>query len=75
MPSEDQLFYSSENGDDWLLVDGDSKDATVRHRPNASSGGQSRDVSLADFLSREQNTPQGQALRRVLDAAESGAPR
>jgi hypothetical protein len=68
MPKQDQLFYSSENGDDWLLVDGDSKDAVVRHRPNVSSGGQSRDVALGDFLSREQTTPQCQALRRVLDA-------
>jgi hypothetical protein len=67
MPKEDQLFYSSENGDDWLLVNGDSKEARVRHRPNVSSGGQSRDVALGDFLAREQNTPQGQALRRVME--------
>jgi hypothetical protein len=67
MPKEDQVFYSSENGDDWLLVDGDSKDALVRHRPNVSSGGQSRDVALGDFLAHEQNTPQGQALRRVME--------
>ena len=67
MPKEDQLFYSSENGDDWLLVNGDSKDALVRHRPNVSSGGQSRDVALGDFLAHEQNTPQGQALRRVME--------
>jgi hypothetical protein len=67
MPKEDQLFYSSENGDDWLLVNGDSKDALVRHRPNVSSGGQSRAVALGDFLARERNTPQGQALRRVME--------
>lgn len=67
MAKEDQVFYSSENGDDWLLVNGDSKDALVRHRPNLSSGGQSRDVALVDFLAREQNSPQGQALRRVVD--------
>jgi len=75
MPEENRLFYSSENGDDWLLVNGDSKDALVRHRPNASSGGQSREVSLADFLSREQNTPQGQALRRMLDAEDTPVSR
>jgi hypothetical protein len=67
MPKEEQVFYSSENGDEWLIVKGDSMDTIVRHRPNASSGGGSQDFVLGDFLSREKNTPQGQALRRVME--------
>lgn len=67
MATQDVVFYSSENGDDWLLIGGTGDHSTVRHRPNASSGGQSRDFDLRDFLSREQNTPQGQALRRLVE--------
>lgn len=64
-------FYSSENGDQWLLV-GPHEKRSVRHRPNASSGGQSRDIDLSDFLFREHNTPQCAALRKALDASGSG---
>lgn len=72
MPTEDLVFYSSENGDDWLLIGG-TEGNMVRHRPNASSGGNSRDVNLEDFLYRERNTPQGKALKLVLDnPVESG---
>ncbi|QDZ10535.1 hypothetical protein [Devosia ginsengisoli] len=67
MTTQDQAFYSSENGDQWLLVGRGTEHAKVRHQPNASSGGQVRDVALKDFLSREQNTPQGVALRHLMD--------
>lgn len=70
MSSQDRVFYSSENGDQWVLIDGTGDGATVRHQPNASSGGQSRDVDLKDFLFREHNTPQGAALRRIMEEAE-----
>jgi len=59
-------FYGSENGDQWLLIEGPDG-RRVRHQPNASSGGKSRDTDLNDFLFREHNTPQGAALRGVLD--------
>ena len=67
MATEDLVFYSSENGDDWLLIGG-ADGNIVRHRPNASSGGNSRDVNREDFLSRERNTPQGRALALALSA-------
>lgn len=66
MANNDLVFYSSENGDDWVLIGGQGAGNTVRHRPNPSSGGSSRDVDLNDFLLRESNTPQGQALQRAL---------
>ncbi len=48
------VFYSSENGDEWLLLcDGDL--VLVRHQPNAASGGRARDIDLGAFLSREEN--------------------
>ena len=44
------VFYSSENGDEWLLLcDGDL--VLVRHQPNAASGGRTRDIDLGVFLS------------------------
>lgn len=67
MATQGEVFYSSENGDDWLLIGGTDDNASVRHRPNASSGGQSRDFDLREFLSRERNTPQGQALQRLME--------
>ncbi len=63
----DLVFYSSENGDQWLLLGG-RDGSTVRHQPNVSSGGNARDVPLEEYLPREQNTPQGQALRTLLQA-------
>ncbi len=61
------VFYSSENGDEWLLLcDGDL--VLVRHQPNAASGGRARDIDLGAFLSREENTPQNRALRELLSS-------
>ena len=70
MAGSDLTFYSSENGDDWMLIGGIMEGKVVRHRPNPASGGSSRDVDVRDFLSREGNTPQGQALQRALEAKE-----
>ncbi len=61
------VFYSSENGDEWLLLcDGDL--VLVRHQPNAASGGRARDIDPGAFLSREENTPQNRALRELLSS-------
>lgn len=65
--SEDIVFYRSESGDEWVLLGG-TVGTTVRHQPNAASGGQNRDIPLEEFLPREQQTPQGQALREMLQA-------
>ena len=67
MDTQDVVFYSSENGDQWLIVGGGGG-SIVRHRPNVSSGGQSRDLDLREFLSREANTPQGRALQQRREA-------
>ena len=74
MTTQDLVFYSSENGDEWLLVPGGATGVTVRHRANTASGGSTRDTDLGTFLSREQNTPQNQALRAMLGTLTSAAP-
>jgi len=66
-----RAFYSSENGDQWLLVG--TEGSTVRHQPNASSGGQSRDMDVKDFQCREHNSPQGVALRAFLNGEANAA--
>ncbi len=65
MTTQERGFYSSENGDEWLLVlDGGS--VAVAHRPNAASGGKPRTLDLATFLSHERNMPQNQALHGLI---------
>jgi hypothetical protein len=60
-------FYSSSNGDRWQLVtDAESGHQSTRHEPNLSSGGQVSELEVPEFLSRTGNTPQGEALRRML---------
>jgi hypothetical protein len=71
MAAEDIVFYRSEDGDQWVLVGG-TVGSTVRHEPNAASAGQNRDIPLENFLPRELNTPQGRALRQLLDADGEG---
>ena len=45
------VFYSSENGDEWLLVcDGDL--VLVRHQPNAASGRRAGDIDLGALGNR-----------------------
>jgi hypothetical protein len=60
-------FYSSSNGDRWLVLnDGETGRYTVRHEPNMASGGQATEVDGPEFLSRNGATPQGHALQQLL---------
>lgn len=67
MPASTTDIYRSSNGDRWQLV-GASHPARmlVRHIPNASSGGQTTDVTVADFLRVDGPGPEYAALRRHL---------
>jgi hypothetical protein len=60
-------IYRSSNGDRWELVrTGDPACILVRHIPNSSSGGQTTDITVADFLSIDGPGPEYAALRRHL---------
>jgi hypothetical protein len=60
-------IYRSSNGDRWQLVrTRDPTNMLVRHIPNASSGGQTTDITVADFLSIDGPGPEYAALRRLL---------
>lgn len=74
MHAHNHVFYHSENGDQWLLAERDDGIVTVRHQPNHASGGLARDVSLRTFLEAEQATPQGRALRNLLESLVPAEP-
>lgn len=64
-------IYRSSNGDRWQLVGTtDPASQYVRHIANPSSGGQTTDTTVADFLSIDGSGPEFAALRRLL---QSGA--
>jgi hypothetical protein len=67
-------LYESANGDRWLLVrDPGSGRVFVRHEPNASSGGRSRDIEVGAFLSRDAHGPEHQGLLRLIGTLVEGA--
>lgn len=76
MPISTETFYSSSNGDRWLLVHDDATgDYLVRHEPNLASGGEASDIAVPEFLSRSRTSPQAEALQTLLakqGAAETG---
>jgi hypothetical protein len=61
-------IYSSSNGDRWVLVnDPESGQSLVRHEPNRASGGKAVDIEVDDFILRDGESPQGIALRALLN--------
>ena len=71
---EEQLIYSSENGDRWVLVHAfGSARLIVRHTANLSSGGQVTDTEADEFLAHGRSGPEHVALRRMLSEPEPGA--
>jgi hypothetical protein len=68
MQNGERVFYTSENGDRWLLLSDDDDIVSVRHVPNQASGGEGRTIELGDFLVRERHSPQNQALRALISS-------
>ena len=67
MSLETRELYASPNGDRWYLARYiDSGRVFVRHVPNLASGGQESTIELADFLGRPGNSPEQQALVRLV---------
>ncbi|HTW72786.1 MAG TPA: hypothetical protein VMB73_21840 [Acetobacteraceae bacterium] len=61
-------IYRSSNGDRWQLVRTTTPTSMlVRHIANPSSGGQTTDVAVPDFLSINGPGPEYAALRRLLE--------
>jgi hypothetical protein len=63
------VFYTSENGDRWLLLSAHDDIVSVVHLPNEASGGQGGvTYELGAFLIEERHTPQNQALRALISS-------
>jgi hypothetical protein len=69
MPEQkDETFYESGNGDTWsLLRDPTSGRLSVRHRPNAQSGGKISFTEVDEFLRQSPVGPQHEALSALID--------
>ena len=67
MTFETRELYASPNGDRWLLARYAKYGRIfVQHVPNVPSGGQPSSIELAEFLAREGNPPEQQALVRLI---------
>jgi hypothetical protein len=62
-----EIYRSAPNGDGWMLAcDTDSGRVFVRHEPNVSSGGQVADIEIGAFLIAAGDSPEKQALLRLI---------
>ena len=68
---QDQIFYESSNGDVWSLTVGPTGGSSVKHIPNAKSGGKASFIDVADFLAERPDGPQHQALRDLMQTRPS----
>ena len=63
----ERVLYQSSNGDAWLLTRNPmSKLPTVKHVPNASSGGQISYSDIGTFLRDGANGPEHQVLLKLI---------
>jgi hypothetical protein len=67
MQNGERVFYTSENGDRWLLLAGIDI-ISVRHVPNAASGGDAKTYELGAFLIEERHSAQNRALRALISS-------
>lgn len=62
-----ELYRSGPNGDRWSLVrESQSGRVFIEHRPNISSGGQTSNMEIGDFLTHGGGGPEHQALLRLI---------
>ena len=65
--SDRRELYRSPNGDAWFLGrEPTTGHAFVLHQPNAASGGHVSHIELGAFLNQGSNSPEHQALLRLI---------
>ena len=75
MPLDTKELYRSPNGDRWSLVrDPASGRVSVRHEPNAASGGRASDTGVGAFRVRRRHRPEPQELPRLSGAVAAACP-
>jgi transglutaminase-like putative cysteine protease len=66
-----EVAYASPNGDVWQVVrDPSAGRTTVRHLPNAPSGGNAQEFGLEEFLAKAGSGPEYAAVRRCVQKAD-----
>jgi hypothetical protein len=66
-------FYASSNGDRWLLGRrAGTREAYVVHQANVPSGGARTDLDLDAFLGQAPESPQREALLRLIGTLLNG---
>lgn len=74
LPQEDGPFYTSSNGDTWVLVRDPTTGAkVVLHNANPASGGHVSQIEPERFLSESANGPEHQALRKLFESSAQAA--
>ncbi len=68
MSNGERVFYTSENGDRWLLMSSGENTVSVWHVPNAASGGVGKSYDIGAFLMEERHSAQNQALRALISS-------
>ena len=72
MSLQTKQLYASPNGDLWSLARySDSGRVFIKHVPNAASGGEESTIELAEFLGCPGNSPEKQALVRLIGSLVS----
>ncbi|WP_045462865.1 hypothetical protein [Caballeronia cordobensis] len=66
-------LYASPGGERWLLHIGADERPVVRHVPNAASGGNASEMSVADFLSSD-SSMSASKLRHAARVVRSDLP-
>ena len=73
--SAEDLIYRSSNGDDWLLAIDSGGAISVIHQANPSSSGTETTMPIAEFLKRDDGSPEVQAVRAAMNSSSSaGSP-
>ena len=71
-----ELYRSAPNGDRWSLVrDAESGRVFIEQKPNVSSGGQTSNMEIGDFLAHGGHGPEHQALLRLIATLVTAFPR
>lgn len=66
MTTQRRRLYNSSNGDKWYLCRERSGVVVVSHEPSEESGGETSQVDLAEFLAKENQGPEHEALRQLI---------
>lgn len=73
-----EIYRSAPNGDQWFLMrEAESGRVFVEHKPNVSSGGQTSQMEIGDFLGHGRNGAEHQALLHLIGTLveKVGSPR